>query len=101
MDEKINLEKVIELLYQERPLDQQELSVIGKFLKSPANLEQLNSYLDEIPEAGSSGIKLKVGTIWERSKNAESLHPRSGKPFHLSGNTRQFFFYRYSCTRHG
>ncbi len=76
MDEKINLEKVIELLYQERPLDQQELSVVGKFLKSPANMEQLNAYLDEIPEAGSSGIKLKVGTIWEEiEKRVELTSP--------------------------
>lgn len=68
MDEKIHLKKVVELLYQERPLDKQELSDIGKFLKSPANLDQLNSYLDEIPETGSSGIKLKVETIWEEIK---------------------------------
>lgn len=76
MDEKINLEKVIELLYQERPLDQQELSVVGKFLKSPANMEQLNAYLDEIPEAGSSGLKLKVENIWEAiEKRVELASP--------------------------
>ncbi len=76
MDEKLNLENVIELLYQKRPLNKQELSDVGRFLRSPGNLDELNSYLNEVPEAGSSGLKLKVETIWEEiEKRGEPASP--------------------------
>ncbi len=67
-NEKTDIKKIIELLYQERPLGKQELSDIGEFLRNPDNMDELNSYLDEIPETGSSGLKLKVETIWEEIK---------------------------------
>ncbi|MGV8096729.1 MAG: FecR family protein [Mangrovibacterium sp.] len=68
MDKKTNIKKIVELLYQERTLDKQELSDIGEFLSSPNNMDELNSYLDKIPENSSSDLKLKVETIWEEIK---------------------------------
>ncbi|MEL7588079.1 MAG: FecR domain-containing protein [Prolixibacteraceae bacterium] len=65
MDEKTSVKKVIELLYQKRSLDKQELSDIRDFLRNPGNSNELNAYLDEIPESSSSDIKLKVETIWQ------------------------------------
>lgn len=76
MDEKTPVKKVIELLYQKRPLNKQELSDIGIFLQNPENLDELNSWLDEIPEGSSSDIKLKVETIWEEiEKRGEPVSP--------------------------
>ena len=77
MDEKTDIKKIIELLYQKRPLGKQELSDIGEFLKNPGNLDELNLYLDKIPEErSSSDLKLKVETIWEEiKKRRESVPP--------------------------
>lgn len=76
MDEKTHIKKIIKLLYQRRPLGKQELSDIGDFLRNPGNLDELNSYLEEIPEGSSSDIKLKVETIWEEiEKRGESVSP--------------------------
>jgi len=65
MNEKTNIKKVIELLYQQSPLGKLELSDIGKFLSSPDNINELNSYIDNIPDNNFSDIKLKIGKIWE------------------------------------
>ena len=76
MDEKINIKKVIKLLYQEQALDKHELADIGEFLRNPGNLDELNSYLDETPENSSTDIKLKVETIWEEiRKRKEPTSP--------------------------
>ncbi len=65
MNEKTNIIKVIELLYQQSPLGKRELSDIEKFLSNPDNINELNSYIDNIPYNHFSDIKLKIGTIWE------------------------------------
>jgi ferric-dicitrate binding protein FerR (iron transport regulator) len=76
MDKKTNIKKIVELLYQERTLDKEELSDIGEFLSSPNNMDELNSYLDKIPENSSSDLKLKVETIWEEiEKRGEDTSP--------------------------
>jgi len=77
MDEKTDIKKIIELLYQEQPLGKQELLNIGEFLRNPGNMDELNSYLDKIPEErSSSDLKLKVETIWEEiKKRRESASP--------------------------
>ncbi len=72
MVEKTPFKKVIDLLYQKRPLDQQELSDTEIFLQNPENLNELNFYLDEIPETSSSEIKLKVKTIWDEVEKREA-----------------------------
>ncbi len=65
-NEKTDIKRIIKLLYQKQPLGKQELSDIGDFLKNPGNMDELNSYLDKIPETGSSSdLKLKVETIWD------------------------------------
>lgn len=69
-----NLQKVIELLYQKRPLDKNELADIGEFLCNPGNMHEINSYLNEIPENGPSDIKLKIESVWaEIEKRAEPV----------------------------
>ncbi len=45
MNEKTNIIKVIELLYQQSPLGKRELSDIEKFLSNPDNINELNSTL--------------------------------------------------------
>ena len=72
MDEKINIIKVIDLLYQEQPLNKQELLDVGKFLRSHENLNELNSYIDGIPENSSSDIKLKIETIWDEIESRKT-----------------------------
>ncbi len=74
MDKKADLGKIIELLYQKRPLDNNELADIGEFLRSPGNLQELNSYLNEIPEDTPSDIKLKIESVWvEIEKRTEPV----------------------------
>ena len=77
MDEKTDIKKIIDLLYHERPLGKQELLNIGEFLRNPGNMDELNSYLDKIPEErSSSDLKLKVETIWEEiEKRSEPISP--------------------------
>ena len=76
-NEKTDIKKVIELLYQKRPLNKQELLDVGKFLKNPGNINELNLYLDKIPEERSySNMKIKVESIWEEiKKRRESAYP--------------------------
>jgi ferric-dicitrate binding protein FerR (iron transport regulator) len=64
MDKKTDFRKIIELLYQKRPLNKNELADIGEFLCSPGNLHELNSYLHEIPESSPSDIQLKIESVW-------------------------------------
>ncbi len=59
-----NLQEIIGLLYQKHPLDKDELADIGEFLRTPDNLNELNSYLNEIPENKTSDIKLKIESVW-------------------------------------
>ena len=70
--EKTDIKKIIDLLYQKRPLGKQELSDIGDFLKNSGNMDELNAYLNEIPEErSSSDIKLNVENIWEEIRKPE------------------------------
>jgi transmembrane sensor len=75
MDKRTDIRKIIELLYQKRPLDKNELANIGAFLGNPGNLDELNSYLNEIPENIPSDIKLKIESVWAEIENrTEQVH---------------------------
>ncbi len=75
MDKESDFRKVIRLLYQKRPLDKNELADIGEFFRNPGNLNELNSYLHEIPESDPSDIKLKIESVWaEIEKRTEQPH---------------------------
>lgn len=74
MDKKTDIRKIIELLYQKRPLYKNELADIGEFLRNPGNLHELNSYLNEISENSPSDIKLKIESVWaEIEKRTEPV----------------------------
>lgn len=77
MDGRSDMKEIVGLLYKKRPLDKRELSDIGEFLSNPRHMDELNSYLDEISDESSSGIKLKIEALWCEIENRRQPAGRS------------------------
>lgn len=74
---RADMKEIIGLLYRKQPLGRQELSDIGEFLSNPDHMDELNSYLDEVSEESSSGIKLNVEAIRNEIENRRQPAGRS------------------------